>query len=114
MIWDTAEKSDRIDQNPGNNDQVADDLSFRDLFSEDKMRKQKDKNIGSSINYRTITHIYFGVTPGIQQKDQHKDGIGYNYAYVQVFSDPAFIFDIGTLLEQYLGDSREKSSPQHN
>ena len=36
-----------------------------------EMREKQDKHIGGSINDRTIAHIYFCITPCIEEEDQH-------------------------------------------
>ena len=61
----------RIDQDTCNDDQVSHDFSFRDFFLQNEMREKQDKHIGGSINDRTIAHIYFCITPCIEEEDQH-------------------------------------------
>ena len=56
-------------------DQVSHDFSFRDFFLQNEMREKQDKHIGGSINDRTIAHIYFCITPCIEEEDQHIYGV---------------------------------------
>ena len=65
----------RIDQDTGDDDQVSHDFPSRDLFLQNEMREKQDKHIGSSINDRTIAHIYFCITPRIEKEDQHIYGV---------------------------------------
>ena len=63
------------DQDTCNDDQVSHDFSFRDFFLQNEMREKQDKHIGGSINDRTIAHIYFCITPCIEEEDQHIYGV---------------------------------------
>lgn len=50
-------------------------IFHENLSIQNEMREKQDKHIGGSINDRTIAHIYFCITPCIEEEDQHIYGV---------------------------------------
>lgn len=88
----------RVNNDSGNDDQVADKFAAGNLFFQDHFREQQDKYIGGGVDDRAIAHIDFCVTPGIQKKNTEKEKIGKDDPPVQIFPQWITVFDIGTLL----------------
>ena len=107
-------KLQSINKDTGNDDQIADQLSTGDLFFQDDPGEQKHEHVCGSVNNRTIAHVDFGITPGIQKKNAEKEHIGKDNTPVQVLLQGIAVFDVCTLLEKDLGDSREKGPSQHD
>ena len=95
-------RSQGIDQNSGNDNQVSDKLSRCDFLLQKKTGEKKDKYIGKSVNHGAVLIGNTGIGVGVQKQYAEKDGISRKNAPVQILVNTAFMFRICALFQQNL------------